>query len=84
MRRLPKVASETALRCLSVLAGTDFKTYIDGPVALEYRDGDANNAILAAVGYNFSLLLRWLRFLLRLILAALSEHLAPAAKAAAA
>jgi IS5 family transposase len=38
---------------------------------LHHRDGDANNAILAAVGYNFSLLLRWLRFLLRLILAAL-------------
>ena len=38
---------------------------------LHHRDGDANNAILAAVGYNFSLLLRWLRLLLRLILAAL-------------
>jgi IS5 family transposase len=38
---------------------------------LHHRDGDANNAILAAVGYNFSLLLRWLRLLLSLILAAL-------------
>jgi len=34
---------------------------------LAHRHGDANNAILAAVGYNFSLLIRWLRFLLRLI-----------------
>ena len=42
---------------------------------LHHRDGDANNAILAAVGYNFSLLLRWLRFLLRMILAALCAAL---------
>jgi IS5 family transposase len=35
------------------------------------RHGDANNAILAAAGYNFSLLIRWLRFLLRLVLALL-------------
>jgi IS5 family transposase len=34
------------------------------------RHGDANNAVLAAVGYNFRLLIRWLTFLLRLILAA--------------
>jgi IS5 family transposase len=49
---------------------------------LHHRSGDANNAILAAIGYNFSLLLRWLRLLLRLILAALCAalpaHLAPA------
>jgi hypothetical protein len=43
---------------------------------LHHRSGDASNAILAAIGYNFSLLLRWLRLLLRLILAALP---APAA-----
>jgi transposase, IS5 family len=35
---------------------------------LHHRSGDANNAILAAVGYNFSLLLRWLKFLLRFLL----------------
>ena len=51
---------------------------------LHHRSGDANNATLAAVGYNFSLLLRWLRLLLRLILAALPEHPAPAANSAAA
>jgi IS5 family transposase len=34
---------------------------------LAHRHGDANNAILAAAGYNFSLLIKWLRFLLRLV-----------------
>jgi transposase, IS5 family len=38
---------------------------------LAHRAGDANNAILAAAGYNFSLLIRWLRFLLRLLQALL-------------
>ena len=35
------------------------------------REGDANNAILAAVGYNFRRLIKWLRFLWWLILVAL-------------
>jgi transposase, IS5 family len=35
------------------------------------RHGDANNAILAAVGYNFRRLIRWLRILLCLLLMAL-------------
>jgi IS5 family transposase len=35
------------------------------------RSGDANNAVLAAVGYNFRRLIRWLRLLLCQILAAL-------------
>jgi transposase, IS5 family len=35
--------------------------------------GDAANAVLAAAGYNFSLLLRWLRLLCALILAALAS-----------
>jgi IS5 family transposase len=39
---------------------------------LAYREGDANNAILAAAGYNFRRVLRWLRLLVCLILAALS------------
>ena len=38
---------------------------------LAHRAGDAINAVLAAVGYNFRLLLNWLRLLLRAILAAL-------------
>ena len=39
---------------------------------LKGRDGDRSNAVLAAAGYNFSLLLRWLRLLLREILRLLS------------
>ena len=42
---------------------------------LAHRSGDANNAILAAAGYNFRRLIRWLRLLLRLFLTVL---LAPA------
>jgi IS5 family transposase len=38
---------------------------------LAHRSGDANNAVLAAVGYNFSLLIRWLKLLLCILLAAL-------------
>jgi len=39
---------------------------------LKGREGDRINAVLAAAGYNFSLLLRWLRFLLCQILRPLS------------
>jgi IS5 family transposase len=35
------------------------------------RAGDAVNAVLAAAGYNFRLLLRWLTLLLQLVLVAL-------------
>ena len=38
---------------------------------LWFRQGDANNAILAAAGYNFRRLICWLRLLLRQILSAL-------------
>ena len=38
---------------------------------LWFRRGDANNAVLAAVGYNFRRLIRWLRILLWQLLAAL-------------
>ena len=38
---------------------------------LWFRRGDAANAVLAAAGYNFRRLIRWLRLLLRQILAAL-------------
>ena len=38
---------------------------------LHHRSGDATNAILAAIGSHFILLLRWFRLLLRLILTAL-------------
>jgi IS5 family transposase len=45
---------------------------------LWYRRGDAANAVLAAVGYNFRRLIRWLRLLLCLILYALTAALQPA------
>lgn len=38
---------------------------------LWFKHGDANNAVLAAAGYNFRRLIRWLRLLLCPILAAL-------------
>jgi len=38
---------------------------------LWHREGDATNAVLAAAGYNFRRLVRWLRLLLRQILASL-------------
>ena len=48
------------------------------------RHGDANNAVLAAAGYNFRRLIRWLNDFLRLILAMLfaqSKSLPPAENA---
>jgi IS5 family transposase len=42
---------------------------------LWHREGDATNAVLAAVGYNFRRLIRWLRLLLRQILAQLTVRL---------
>ena len=38
---------------------------------LWFRRGDATNAVLAAAGYNFRRLIRWLSLLLRLFLTAL-------------
>ena len=35
---------------------------------LKGRDGDRTNAVLAAAGYNFRLLLRWLERLLRALI----------------
>ena len=35
---------------------------------LKGREGDRINAVLAAAGYNLSLLLRWFRSLLRILL----------------
>jgi hypothetical protein len=38
---------------------------------LKGREGDRSNAVLAAAGYNFSLLLRWFEWLLRALCLAL-------------
>ena len=46
---------------------------------LAHQQGDAINAILAAAGYNFRLLLTWLRLFLRLLVAALFPQLRPLA-----
>jgi len=43
---------------------------------LWFRRGDANNAVLAAAGYNFRRLIRWLRILLCQILSALFAEFA--------
>lgn len=40
----------------------------EGRCYLKGRAGDAANAILSAVGYNFRRILAWLRVLLRLFL----------------
>ena len=42
---------------------------------LKGREGDRINAVLAAAGYNFSLLLRWLEALLRALIATFSQPL---------
>ncbi len=39
---------------------------------LKGREGDRINAVLAAAGYNFSLLIRWLAALLRALIAILA------------
>ena len=39
------------------------------------RDGDCINVVLAAAGYNFNLLLRWLAELLRALLLILCRSL---------
>ena len=44
---------------------------------LAHTQGDAINAVLAAAGYNFRLLLTWLRLLLRLMLAMLFGSVRP-------
>jgi IS5 family transposase len=44
---------------------------------LAHSAGDAINAVLAAVGYNFRLLLRWLALLCALIAAALGHATRP-------
>jgi transposase, IS5 family len=44
---------------------------------LKGRHGDHANAVLTAAGYNFRLVLTWLRLLLRLIMAALLRELTP-------
>jgi IS5 family transposase len=41
---------------------------------LKGRDGDRGDAVLAAAGYNFRLLIRWLGRLLRALFMALADE----------
>ncbi len=50
---------------------------------LHGSDGDANNAVLAAAGYNFRRMLAWLRLFLCLLLAMLGVQHEPPQMAAA-
>lgn len=52
-----------------------------GRCYLKGRAGDAANAILSAVGYNFRRILAWLRIVLALLLAAIIAALASSIKA---
>ena len=47
------------------------RNYLKGP------EGDRINAVLAAAGYNFSLLLRWLAELLRALIVAIAQTAPP-------
>jgi len=47
------------------------RNYLKGP------EGNCINAVLAAAGYNFGLLLRWLAVLLRALIIALAPSTAP-------
>ena len=47
---------------------------------LAHRLGDANNAVLAAAGYNFRRLQAWLRLLLRVVLYILALSDQPACR----
>ena len=46
---------------------------------LAHRNGDLNNAILAAAGYNFRRLLAWLAIFWRVFIMAMFAAAAPAA-----
>jgi hypothetical protein len=58
-------------REVAPLYGDKGRPGIETRFDLKGRGGDAANAVLTAVGYNFRLILAWLRALLRLILVAL-------------
>jgi IS5 family transposase len=77
-RMTPKIKREMRRRsAIEPVIGHMKAEHRMGRNYLWYRQGDAINAVLAAAGYNFSLLIRWLRLLLLRILAALSTSLQP-------
>jgi IS5 family transposase len=68
-RMTPKIKRELRRRsAIEPVIGHLKSEHRMGRNYLWHRDGDAINAVLAAVGYNFRRLLRWLELLLRQIL----------------
>jgi transposase, IS5 family len=74
MRRMtPKIKRETRRRsAVEHVIGHLKSEHRMGRNYLWHRQGDAINAILAAVGYNFRRLIRWLKLLLCPILVRLT------------
>jgi transposase, IS5 family len=71
-RMTPKIKRELRRRsAIEPVIGHLKSEHRMGRNYLWHREGDATNAVLAAVGYNFRRLIRWLSLLLRQILAAL-------------
>src|SRR5690348_13966289 len=74
-RRLNLTASNLKLPCGLYRMLSEHRM---GRNYLKGRDGDRINAVLAAAGYNFGLLLRWLARLLRALFQALFTAVADA------
>ena len=78
-RMTPKIKRELRRRAaVEPVIGHIKNEHRMGRNYLAHAEGDAVNAILAAAGYNFSLILKWLRDLLRLIASACRMRIAPA------
>jgi len=77
-RMTPAIKREMRRRAaVEPLIGHIKKEHRMEPNYLAGTQGDAINAVLAAAGYNFRLLLTWLRLLLRLMLAMLFGAIKP-------
>ena len=69
-RMTPKIKRELRRRsAVELVIGHLKSEHRMGRNYLWHRQGDASNAVLAAVGYNFRRLIRWLESLLSQILA---------------
>jgi IS5 family transposase len=71
-RVTPKIKRELRRRsAIEPVIGHPKSEHRMGRNYLWHREGDATNVVLAAVGYNFRRLIRWLSLLLRPVLTAL-------------
>jgi transposase, IS5 family len=80
LRRLPRYRGHNHARKFRVWISDQVRR-VTAPIRRNYlkgRDGDRWNAVLAAAGYNFSLLLRWLESLLRALMRMLLAAPVPA------